>query len=74
MVSSILKDIANYIGSDGDLSISAKSQLSNHGHRKYLKLGADAAIENDEEKIAADSAWSDFTGLLPTPIWERRIY
>jgi transposase len=45
-------------------SKSAKSQLSNHGYRKYLKLSTNASIEIDEEKIAQDSAWDGLHGVV----------
>jgi len=98
-------DSANYIRSDGDLSIaefsfkgkrlivsysanrakkdasdrakaiealskklakskSAKSHISNHGYRKYLKISSNTAIEIDEEKIATDSAWDGLHGVV----------
>jgi transposase len=47
-----------------DKSKSAKSHISNHGYRKYLKISSNTAIEIDEEKIAADSAWDGLHGVV----------
>ena len=45
-------------------SKSAKSHISNHGYRKYLKISSNTAIEIDEEKIATDSAWDGLHGVV----------
>ena len=50
---------------------SVKSQLSNQGYKKYLKLESDSkdtacdlSIVLDEEKIKADEAWDGLKGLI----------
>lgn len=41
-----------------------KEYLSNYGNKKYLKLEGNAALEIDEEKIAAASKWDGLHGVI----------
>ncbi len=47
-----------------DRSASAKSHLSNHGYRKYLKVEGKSRISLDEEKIASDAKWDGLHGVV----------
>jgi len=47
-----------------DRSKSAKSHLSNHGYRKYLKVKGASEVVLDEEKIAADAKWDGLHGVV----------
>lgn len=56
------------------LSKSVKSQLSNHGQRKYLKLSTNATLKIDEEKITAESARDGLCGVVTNSDLAHRIY
>jgi len=45
-------------------SASAKSHLSNHGYRKYLKVEGKSKLSLDEEKIASDAKWDGLHGVV----------
>ena len=47
-----------------DRSKSAKSHLSNHGYRKYLKVEGASRVTIDEDKIADDSKWDGLHGVV----------
>lgn len=47
-----------------DRSKSAKSHLSNHGYRKYLKVEGVSRITLDEDKILYDSKWDGLHGVV----------
>ncbi len=47
-----------------DRSKSAKSHLSNHGYRKYLKVEGASKVVLDEEKIALDAKWDGLHGVV----------
>jgi len=47
-----------------DRSKSAKSHLSNHGYRKYLKVEGKSRVALDEEKIAFDAKWDGLHGVV----------
>jgi transposase len=47
-----------------DRSKSAKSHLSNHGYRKYLKVEGASKVSLDEDKIAGDSRWDGLHGVV----------
>ena len=47
-----------------DRSKSARSHLSNHGYRKYLKLEGASKVVLDEEKIALDTKWDGLHGVV----------
>ncbi|HDQ88708.1 MAG TPA: IS1634 family transposase [candidate division WWE3 bacterium] len=45
-------------------SKSAKSHLSNHGYRKYLKIEGKSKLSLDEAKIASDAKWDGLHGVV----------
>lgn len=47
-----------------DRSKSAKSHLSNHGYRKYLKVEGKSRVALDEAKIASDAKWDGLHGVV----------
>jgi len=47
-----------------DRSASAKSHLSNHGYRKYLKVEGKLKVSLDEERIALDARWDGLHGVV----------
>jgi transposase len=47
-----------------DRSKSAKSHLSNHGYRKYLKVEGASRVALDEDKILDDSKWDGLHGVV----------
>jgi transposase len=47
-----------------DRSKSAKSHLSNHGYRKYLKVEGSSRVTLDEDKIRDDSKWDGLHGVV----------
>ena len=47
-----------------DRSKSAKSHLSNHGYRKYLKVEGASKVVLDEAKIASDAKWDGLHGVV----------
>ena len=47
-----------------DRSASAKSHLSNHGYRKYLKVEGASKVVLDEERIALDAKWDGLHGVV----------
>jgi len=47
-----------------DRSKSAKSHLSNHGYRKYLKVEGASKVVLDEERIALDTKWDGLHGVV----------
>lgn len=47
-----------------DRSKSAKSHLSNHGYRKYLKVEGKSKLSLDEAKIASDAIWDGLHGVV----------
>ncbi len=47
-----------------DRSKSAKSHLSNHGYRKYLKVEGASRVTLDEDKIVDDSRWDGLHGAV----------
>jgi len=47
-----------------DRSKSAKSHLSNHGYRKYLKVEGASKVVLDQDKIALDAKWDGLHGVV----------
>ncbi|MCG9479199.1 MAG: IS1634 family transposase [Actinomycetia bacterium] len=47
-----------------DRSASAKSHLSNHGYRKYIKVEGPSKVTLDKDKIADDSKWDGLHGVV----------
>jgi transposase len=56
----ILEKIGKKIGKGKN----AKKLVSNAGYQKYLSLEGEANLFVDEEKIAQDSAWDGFHGII----------
>ncbi len=47
-----------------DSSKSAKSHLSNHGYRKYLKVEGASKVVLDQDKISLDAKWDGLHGVV----------